>query len=66
MPTEIDPDDRMVGPKYVAEWLEIPQQTLYQWRRERKGPRAVVVGRHLRYRIGDVRKWLEELGGEGE
>jgi predicted DNA-binding transcriptional regulator AlpA len=41
----------------------IPVQTLYKWRasRPRKGPRAVRIGRHLRYRKTDVDRWLDSL-----
>ncbi|WP_327009037.1 helix-turn-helix domain-containing protein [Dactylosporangium sp. NBC_01737] len=43
----------------VAAYLRIPQATLYQWRYHRTGPRAIKVGRHLRYRAVDVETWLD-------
>ncbi len=43
----------------VADYLRIPVATLYVWRSHGKGPRAVRVGRHLRYRLADVERWLD-------
>jgi excisionase family DNA binding protein len=43
----------------VAEYLGVPVQTLYVWRNKGVGPRAVRVGKHLRYRWSDVDAWLE-------
>jgi excisionase family DNA binding protein len=43
----------------VATFLGVPVATLYQWRHRRTGPRALRVGRHLRYDPADVRAWLE-------
>lgn len=42
----------------VAAYLQVPVQTLYTWRVRSKGPRAMKVGRHLRYRLADVEQWL--------
>jgi excisionase family DNA binding protein len=44
----------------VAAFLRIPVPTLYQWRHKRIGPRAVKIGRHLRYDPAEVRAWLRE------
>ena len=43
----------------LAEYLTIPVRTLYDWRQAGRGPRAVHVGRQLRYRVCDVSAWLE-------
>lgn len=42
----------------VAEFLGVPVATLYHWRYHGRGPRALRVGRHLRFRIEDVEQWL--------
>jgi len=34
-------------------------QTLYRWRVDAKGPPAVKLGRHLRYRWTDVDAWVD-------
>ena len=44
----------------VAEYLQVPVATLYQWRWRHEGPRAARVGRHLRYRRTDLDTWLGE------
>jgi excisionase family DNA binding protein len=46
----------------VAAFLRIPVPTLYQWRHKRVGPRAIKIGRHLRYDPAEVRAWLREQG----
>jgi len=33
--------------------------TIYYWRTIDYGPKGTKVGRHLRYRQEDVRKWFE-------
>jgi excisionase family DNA binding protein len=43
----------------VSTYLGIPVPTLYQWRYMGKGPRAARLGRHLRYRLGDVDAWVD-------
>ncbi len=47
-------------PQELALLLHIPVGTLYAWRHKGLGPPAVRVGRHLRYRTGDVEAWLDE------
>ena len=49
----------------VAEYLQVPKATLYNWRYKGGGPPAGRVGRHLRYRKADVDRWFESLVDEG-
>lgn len=42
----------------VSAYLRIPVETLYRWRKQRTGPPAARVGRHLRYDPADVRAWF--------
>jgi excisionase family DNA binding protein len=51
----------LLTPKEVGELLQIPVTTLYGWRYAGRGPRALRVGRHLRYRRDDVEEWLDEV-----
>lgn len=44
----------------LAAYLGVPQRTLYQWRTRGVGPVGMKIGRHVRYRRGDVEKWLDE------
>jgi excisionase family DNA binding protein len=48
----------------VAEYLQVPLQTVYQWRSKGVGPRGSLVGRHIRYRWEDVEKWLDRQASE--
>jgi excisionase family DNA binding protein len=48
----------------VAEYLQVPVQTLYVWRTKGVGPRAVRVGKHLRYRWADVDAWIDEQANQ--
>lgn len=42
----------------LSTYLDVPIRTLYDWRLAGKGPRAVHVGRQLRYFVSDVGGWL--------
>jgi excisionase family DNA binding protein len=53
--------DRLWGVKDVAAYLDVPAQTIYQWRTTGYGPKGVRVGRHVRYRPEDVRAWVAQL-----
>lgn len=50
----------LMTPEEVAGLLRVPKQTIYTWRYHAKGPRAIVVGRHLRFRRSDVEAWMDE------
>lgn len=43
----------------VAHWLGKPKNTLYAWHSRGRGPRAIRVGNTLRYRRGEVERWLD-------
>ncbi len=53
--------DRLWGIKDVAEYLDVPAQTVYQWRTKGYGPPGVRVGRYVKYRSEDVRAWVAML-----
>ncbi|MGO9875725.1 MAG: helix-turn-helix transcriptional regulator [Acidimicrobiia bacterium] len=52
--------DRLLGPEEVAAFLGIPLRTIYRWRSRHAGPRGYRVGRHVRYRLDDVERWLAD------
>jgi excisionase family DNA binding protein len=52
--------EEFLTPEEVAGWLKVPVPTLYGWRHRGGGPPASRVGRHLRYRRGDVAEWFDE------
>ena len=43
----------------VSDYLGVPVRTIYQWRTKDYGPRARVVGRHLRFKPDEVFEWLD-------
>lgn len=49
---------RLLTIEEVAEYLQVPVQTLYHWRYKRTGPKGVRVGRFVRYHRADVDAWL--------
>ncbi|EGD44056.1 conserved domain protein [Nocardioidaceae bacterium Broad-1] len=47
----------------VSDFLQVPVNTLYQWRHKGTGPSAFRVGRFLRYDPAVVRDWLSSMAG---
>jgi excisionase family DNA binding protein len=45
----------------LADYVGVPVVTIYRWRTEGKGPRALHVGRHLRFALSDVQAWLATI-----
>lgn len=43
--------------KQVAERLQLSIWTLRNWRRDRKGPKYLRLGRSVRYRLEDIIAW---------
>ncbi len=44
----------------TAAYLKVPVETLRKWRAQSRGPKAVKLGRHLRYRQEDIDQWVKE------
>lgn len=58
--TPIRPDDlTLLDNNQAAEMMHINSRTLQNWRSTGKSPRYVKVGRHVRYRVSDLRAWLD-------
>ena len=57
---ELTLPDRLLGPEEVAAFLGVPLRTIYRWRSRHEGPRGYRVGRHVRYRLDDVERWLAD------
>jgi excisionase family DNA binding protein len=55
--------DRLWSVDDVSEFLGVPVETLYRWRKFGGGPRAGRVGRHLRYDPAEVRAWFKARQG---
>jgi excisionase family DNA binding protein len=58
--TSVDISSRLLSTEEVARILVVPINTLYCWRYKGTGPKALRVGKHLRYRLSDVLAWLED------
>jgi excisionase family DNA binding protein len=43
----------------VAQYLRVPKDTVYHWRKRGQGPRGFRTGRYVRFRRSDVDAWLE-------
>jgi excisionase family DNA binding protein len=57
LPTRLE---RLLTVQQLSDYLGVPVKTLYEWRAQNVGPRAVKVGRALRYPESRVVAWLEE------
>jgi excisionase family DNA binding protein len=55
-----DGPDRLLTLQELARYLRVPEATIYGWRHRGTGPRGSAVGRHVRFRVSDVEKWLDE------
>jgi excisionase family DNA binding protein len=49
----------MLSAQEVAQFLGVPITTLYQWRTKGTAPRAIKVGRHIRFLEADLLAWCE-------
>jgi excisionase family DNA binding protein len=58
MSTDTTPSP-LLSPQDLALELGIPIATIYKWNYSGGGPPLIKVGRHVRYRRGDVDAWLE-------
>ena len=61
MPTTPDPDlgPRLLTSDELAAWLNVPARTLDMWSYHQKGPRPIKVGKHRRYAVDEVQRWLD-------
>jgi predicted DNA-binding transcriptional regulator AlpA len=56
----------LVSTSQLAVYLGVAPQAIYDLRTAGRGPRAVKVGRELRYRISEVEAWLSSLEEPGQ
>lgn len=43
----------------LSERLQVPIATVYGWNHKKVGPRFAKIGKHVRYRVADVDRWIE-------
>jgi excisionase family DNA binding protein len=53
------PENNLLSPDELADYLKVPVKTIYNWRSEGKGPRGLRIGRHVRFRASDIEAWLD-------
>jgi excisionase family DNA binding protein len=51
--------ERLLTPKEVGELLGVPVRTLYRWRYLGTGPRAIRIGKQLRYRLAQIEEYVD-------
>ena len=52
--------ERLLTVQELSDYLGIPVATLYDWRVDRRGPKAVKLGQALRYPESAIRDWIQE------
>lgn len=50
-------DPRHLTVEELAEREGVPVATIYAWNSRGTGPRYMIIGRHVRYRLADVIQW---------
>jgi excisionase family DNA binding protein len=48
----------------LSDWLQVPKQTVYKWRSRGGGPPGFRIGKHVRFEVGEVERWLSKLDRE--
>lgn len=56
-PTRLEP---LLTSDELANYLQVPIKTIYEWRTNGTGPTAYRFGKHTRYRACDVESWLAD------
>lgn len=51
--------ERLLSVSELADVLQIPVGTIYQWRHRGEGPQGFRVGRHVRFDPADVARWVD-------
>ena len=51
--------DGLIDITELAAYLKVPVATIYAWRYRGTGPPGLRIGRHVRFRLRDVERWLE-------
>jgi excisionase family DNA binding protein len=58
-PVAADPD-RLWSYEELAAWAGVPERTARRWVATGSGPRVTRLGRHVRIRVADALRWLDE------
>lgn len=55
--------EKLWSTQELADFLGLPIQTIYQWRKRNYGPPGRKMGKHIRYRRSEVERWIDSLDG---
>ena len=53
-------DHEMITERELEQWTHIKVKTLREWRRLGRGPEYQKLGHLVRYKVGDVKRWIDE------
>ena len=53
--------ESMLSTRELAEHIGVAPQAIYDLRTAGRGPRAIHVGRELRYRVSEIQAWLDRM-----
>ena len=56
-------NNKLWSTRELADYLGVPVQTIYRWRKHRYGPPGRRMGKHIRYRPADVERCIDSLSG---
>jgi DNA-binding transcriptional MerR regulator len=59
-------EDELIDSHEVCRLLKVPVSTLHYWRSRGEGPPAANIGKRLKYRTGDVQKFIRERFAEAK
>ncbi len=52
-------DSKLLSVDELADYLGVPSNTVYQWRKTGKGPRGYRIGKYVRFRPDEVDAWID-------
>ena len=55
---------RLLSVLEVADLLQVPVKTIYDWRYRGEGPRPMRLGKYLRFDPADVAVWIDARKGQ--
>jgi hypothetical protein len=58
-------DDDYLNTQGAADWLKMKPDTLRAWRSRGQGPPFVKIEGLVRYRVADVKAWIDEQNPQG-
>lgn len=58
-------DEPLIGIPELARWLNVEVETVYDWRKHRRGPRGYRIGGRVKFKPAEVRSWIEQQAEDG-